>query len=1047
MSKKLEINKYYIAIEEAARLGLSRKETSLRRHFANLVDAYGEEKRIKLIDEKEWKNADGKIKYPDGELQFEGIALGHWESKDKFDNLEKEVKKKFNDAGYPSYNILFEDSQTAILYQGNPDKPVKTANMRDWKELNEILLLWINYETKEVRNFRDALQHFSTEVPSIVEILWAVISISSGEKTIADFDTALHHKIKDAKANQKFIDARRNFWQACQISINPNISISEIDEMIIQHILTKDVFNSIFNTTAFHEENNIAKELNDLVQTFFTGNLRVNTVDKISGFYIVIKERAAQIQSHKEKQNFLKIIYETFYKAYNPKAADRLGIVYTPNEIVNFMIESTNYLLDKHLSKTLADENVDILDPATGTGTFIVDLLHHIPKQYLKQKYKNEIHANEVAILPYYIANLNIEQTYRELMGEHDSFDNIVFVDTLDNIESLNYKDKQNNLFGTLSQENLKRIKDQNARKISVIIGNPPYNANQQNENDNNKNRTYFFDSKKKTGGVDGRIKDTFIKYSTAQKTKVYDMYARFYRWSMDRIGDDGKGIIAFITNNSFVNSRTFDGFRKSIQMEFDYAYIIDLGGNIRELSGKDGIFLNEKNTIFGKAAAVGIAIMFLVRTGEKETHQNAAIRYIHPCDIRATRDEKLEYLAATPLKNIPFKRIPPDKNNNWTDIAANIDWDKQIALCSKNAKLSKGNETIFEWYSLGVSTNRDAWVYDVDKKNLQNKITYFIDKYNALLKEKEPIWDNAIKWSRDLKHKFSKKVSLKKNNKLVIFSNYRPFTKRYWYADKKLNDILTQNHYDIFGENLDKPNMVIAFSGTSSSKPFQVLATNNLWSLDFLEKTQALPLYRYDKNGNRIDNITDWGLAQFRQHYQDETISKEAIFNYTYAILHCPDYRSKYELSLKREYPRLPFYADFQKWANWGQELISLHIGYETATPYPLSRQESDKPKATPAPKLKAEKEKGIIILDENTQLLGIPDAAWDYKLGNRAAIDWVLDQYKESKSTDATLPEHFDTYRFADHKETVIDLLLRICTVSVRTIEIMAEMNTQLI
>ncbi|HEY9704902.1 MAG TPA: N-6 DNA methylase, partial [Allocoleopsis sp.] len=327
--------------------------------------------------------------------------------------------------------------------------------------------------------------------------------------------------------NEQFQTKFNALLTLCQDSINPNITLEDVREMIIQHILTEDIFLNIFNPSQFHQENNIAKELQGVIDTFFKGNIKRKTLSSIERYYGVIRRTAANIVNHHEKQKFLKVIYENFYQAYNPLTADRLGIVYTPQEIVRFMIESTDYLIHKHFNKLLADPDVEILDPATGTGTFITELIEYLPNNKLKYKYQNEIHCNEVAILPYYIANLNIEYTYQQKMGEYEEFNNICFVDTLDHTS---FHGKQGDLFA-MSLENTERIKRQNDKKISVIIGNPPYNANQQNENDNNKNREYE--------EIDKRIKATYVKESTAQKTKVYDMYSRFFRWASDRLGDN----------------------------------------------------------------------------------------------------------------------------------------------------------------------------------------------------------------------------------------------------------------------------------------------------------------------------------------------------------------------------------------------------------------------------------------------------------------------------------------------------------------------------
>ncbi len=445
--------------------------------------------------------------------------------------LTKEIEKKFA-KGYPDDNILFEDSNTAVLIQGGNE--VMRASISDANALDAILKAFVSYERPEVETFRKAIELFKEDVPNVAE--------------------TLRNTMEQAEKHNKFyVEARDEFFELCKEAINPQITLGDITEMMIQHILTADIFNTVFDEPYFHRENNVAKALEKVVDTFFIAEVRKKTLNRIQHYYQAINAAAAGIADHHEKQKFLKAMYETFYKSYNPKAADRLGVVYTPNEIVRFMVESTDYLLHKHFGKFLEDENVEILDPATGTGTFICDIIDHIRTDKLEYKYKNELHANEVAILPYYIANLNIEFTYKQKMEQYAEFQNLCFVDTLDNM-GFGYRHKQEGLFA-VSAENVERIRRQNKKKISVIIGNPPYNANQQNENENNKNREYPI--------IDKRIKDTFIKYSTAQKTKVYDMYARFYRWAFDRL--DENGVVAFITNRSFIDSRTFDGFRRCV--------------------------------------------------------------------------------------------------------------------------------------------------------------------------------------------------------------------------------------------------------------------------------------------------------------------------------------------------------------------------------------------------------------------------------------------------------------------------------------------------
>ncbi|MFB2817765.1 N-6 DNA methylase [Umezakia ovalisporum] len=460
---RLLISQYHTELEKIIQFGGSRKETSIRGAFQNLLNEYCKPKDFLLIPELDYKLPNGKVVYPDGTVK-DALRLdwGYWESKDQYDNLNQEIEIKLN-KGYPNSNILFEDSQTAVLIQSGTE--TQRVPMKDADALDDIINNFINYVRPEVRDFRQAIETFKQDLPTTLDSLRDLID-SQGETNIS------------------FQSARNKFWHICQESINPEISLLDIREMMIQHILTEDIFLNIFNESQFHRENNVARELQEVITTFFTGNIRRNTLGNIERYYAVIRRTAANIHNHQEKQKFLKALYENFYKAYNPKAADRLGIVYTPNEVVRFMIESVDFLVHQHFGKLLADKNVEILDPATGTGTFITELIDYLPPQSLEYKYKHEIHCNEVAILPYYIANLNIEYTYKQKMGVYEEFENICFVDTLDNTL---FAGKQMDLFA-MTVENTSRIKRQNDKTISVIIGNPPYNANQQNENDNNKN-------------------------------------------------------------------------------------------------------------------------------------------------------------------------------------------------------------------------------------------------------------------------------------------------------------------------------------------------------------------------------------------------------------------------------------------------------------------------------------------------------------------------------------------------------------------------------
>lgn len=870
---RLLVTQYQTEVEKIIQYGGSKKETSIRNAFERLLNDYCKPRNYLLIPELDFKTKFNTTVYPDGTIK-DAIRLEHgwWESKDEYDKLDLEIEKKF-EKGYPDENILFEDSQNAVLIQHS--REIGRVSMRDAEELDRLLNIFVDYERPEVRDFRAAITKFKEDIPQILEKLRETIQFAE-------------------KENQQFRDRRNSFLEVCRQSINPEITIFDVHEMLIQHILTEDIFTNIFHESQFHRENNIARELSAMLDTFFTGNIRRNTLKSIEYYYAVIRRSSENIANHHEKQKFLKALYENFYKAYNPKAADRLGIVYTPNEIVRFMIESADHLVHKHFGKLLSDEGVEILDPCTGTGTYITELIEYLPPHKLEHKYQHEIHCNEMAILPYYIANLNIEFTYAQKMGKYEEFKNICLVDRLDHC---GFEGKQFDLFA-MSVQNTARIQNQNDRKISVIIGNPPYNAWQSNFNQDNANRPYK--------EIDKQLKATYVKNGTAQnKISVYDMYTRFYRWASDRVEE---GIICFITNSSFLDNRAFDGFRKSIKDEFSYAYFIDCGGNVREISGRDGIFICEKHTIFGEAAMTGIVIGFLIKTKSKG---NCQIFYSHPFDIHELRENKIKFISETPFHSIPFDHILPDKKNNWINQTKN-DFDDLLSLVDKGVKAGKSEEAVFKLFSAGVKTQRDEWIYDFSREALTSKVNYLIDSYMERLNQ-GTTRDCDIKWDREVTKYLNRGIVKKYDVDSLVVSFYRPFTKKYFYFDRHFNG-MTYQMFEVF-PNGKTDNLSIFCTDVGTQSPFMVTATNRIPDLHLVgTAAQCLPLYRYDEKGDRIDNITDWGLTQFQTHYQDSKITKENIFHYTYAVLHHPAYRTKYELNLKREFPRLPFYEDFHQ-------------------------------------------------------------------------------------------------------------------------------------
>ncbi|SDU47757.1 N-6 DNA Methylase [Stappia sp. ES.058] len=1076
MSQQL-VNQYLSEIDRLRKMSGLTNEQVIRPAFRRLLDTWAASMRLVFLEEFPFQTGMKTTVYPDGTVLHDiRVPLGYWEAKDTKDDLDEEIRKKLA-KGYPQDNIIFENSETAVLWQNRQE--VMRADMTDTEALLRLVALFFSYERAEIAEFRKAVEIFKADLPTVLDALRARINTAYSD-------------------NSAFKAEADKFLAHCKDTINPALGEADVREMLIQHILTEEIFSHVFNESDFHHENNIAKELYALEGKFFTGAVKRETLKGLEPYYAAIRANAAQITNHSEKQTFLKVIYENFYKVYDTKKADRLGVVYTPNEIVKFMIQGADWLCETHFGRNLVDEHVEILDPATGTGTFICELLEYFrgdPRK-LAHKYKNELHANEVAILPYYVANLNIEASYQAISGQFAEFPNLCFVDTLDNVEGLGIRaGHQHDMFAALSDENIERVKRQNKRKISVVVGNPPYNAWQENFNMRNANRAYK--------RIDDRIRETYGTASSAQnKIAIYDMYSRFFRWASDRMHDDG--VLAFITNRSFIESRTFDGFRKSVEEEFNEIYVVDLGGDVRanpKLSGT-------KHNVFG--IQTGVAISFFVK---RRRQQGCKIFYARRPEFD-TAEDKLAFLASAKLSTMSFDRIDPDKKGNWVNQTEN-DWDNLIATCDEATKKNKNHKNeraIFKFYGRGIGTFRDEWVYSLSKEQLKEKMEHFVITYERRRRFEESYLKENIKWDRELEILLSKNKKKEYSSEYIHESSYRPFCRRHIYRDE---DFIGMNYLNAqFWKSKRSSNKAIAIMGDSSGKPYFCLSVDLIPDLNFVSPasggTQQLPIYRYTSTGDRVDNITDWALNRFHKAYgktgrlrpdrggggeddvRDTSISphegempgraeggepraleadatppsiasrhlpikekeareltREAIFHYVYGVLHDPVYREKYALNLKREFPRIPFYPDFWAWADWGKRLMELHIGYEEVEPWPISRTDvADEAarEAGVAPKtiLKADKDNGIIRIDSETTLAGIPPQVWDYKLGNRSGIEWILDQYKEKTPRDPTIREKFNTYRFADYKEKVIDLIACVTRVSVETMEIVEAMKS---
>ena len=805
----------------------------------------------------------------------------------------------------------------------------------------------------------------------------------------------------------------------------------------------------MFSNSDFIHRNVIAREIETVINALTSHAFsREDFLRSLDPFYVAIERTAATIDDFSQKQGFLNTVYEQFFQGFSVEVADTHGIVYTPQPIVDFMVKSVDQILKTEFGNghppsvgnadlrssrdSLSASGVHIIDPFVGTGNFIVRMMREIRKTALGQKYTTELHCNEVMLLPYYIASMNIEHEFYETTGRYQPFEGICLVDTFELAE-----DRQLPLF---APENTRRVGTQKEAPMFVVIGNPPYNVGQANENDNSKNRKYET--------MDARVAETYAKDSTATlKTQLYDPYIKAIRWASDRIGEEG--VVAFVTNNSFLDGVAFDGMRKHLYQDFNRVYILDLKGNVRKDSMREGIPIGEKHTVFGLAAMVGIAVTFFVKSPQHQDHKI----YYSEVDWQATRQEKFTLIEnAVSVSGIKWRELTPNKNHTWLTEGLRAEFEAFIPIGTKEAKAEKSEavDVIFQTYSNGVKTNRDPWAYNFNRNALAENMGRMIDTYNAEVDRWKRRADRdanvddfvvsdetKIKWSSGLKQKLE-------NGRLAEFAEpqirqslYRPFMKSNLYFDRMINERVSVFPSIFPTPATEQENRVICVSGLGSNKPFQILMASLIPCFDILEKTQCFPFYTYDENGdNRRENITDWALAQFRAHYRNEGITKWDIFHYVYGLLHHPDYRERYQANLKRDLPHLPYAPDFWAFAKAGQRLGEIHVGYEEAETYPLRFVETpDMPLDWRVEKMRLSKDKTGIKYNNFLTLDGIPAKAFDYRLGNRSALEWVIDQYRVK--TDKRSGIVNDPNRL-DDPEYIVRLIGQVIAVSLETVEI---------
>ena len=1012
------VKAYYESLQRFDSIGVSH-ETAVRSAFQTLLEHCGRQFNWILVPEHSMtplirgaRGVKNKRIVVDGALidNFQ-LPHGYWEAKDIHDDLPAEVLRKFT-AGYPCDNILFQTPHRALLWQNN--QQTLDADLTDPTQLIHTLETFFSHCPQEYTEWEEAVSQFKDRVPALGNGLAELIE-------------------KERGANREFTAAFAAFHEKCRQSINLNLSEAAVEEMLIQHLLTERIFRTVFSNSEFTRRNVIAREIETVITALMSHAFsREDFLHSLDPFYVAIERTAATIDDFSQKQGFLNTVYEQFFQGFSVEIADTHGVVYTPQLIVDFMVRSVEEILGTEFNRSLSDSGVHIIDPFVGTGNFIVRTMREIRPTALEEKYTTELHCNEVMLLPYYIASMNIEHEFYEATGDYHPFEGICLVDTFDLAE-----DRQLPLFAL---DNTRRVEAQKETPMFVVIGNPPYNVGQVNENDNNKNRKYQT--------MDKRVAETYAKDSKATlKNQLSDPYVKAIRWASDRIGQEG--VVAFVTNNSFLDGVAFDGMRKHLADNFEAIYILDLSGNVRKNPKLSGTTHN----VFG--IQVGVSINFFIKRRGNANSQ-AEIFYAR-VDEFWRKEDKYRYLDSKEYyRNIEWQSIRPDQRYTWLTEGLRAEFETFIPMGTKEAKAARGEavDVIFKIYSNGVKTNRDAWAYNFNRSALAENMSGMIDTYNeqvfkwehqgnraANVNDFVGYDDKKISWSRDLKVKLKREQTAKYADCKVRTSLYRPFTKSNLYFDRMMNDVVSVFPSIFSTPETEQENRVICVSGLGSNKPFQTLMASLIPCFDILEKTQCFPFYTYDEDGrNRRENITDWALARFRAHYRDESIGKWDIFHYVYAFLHHPDYRERYQANLKRDLPRLLYTPDFWAFAKAGGRLGEIHIGYEEVPEYPLHFIENrEVPIDWRVEKMKLSKDKTQLVYNDFLTLDGIPAKAFDYRLGNRSALEWVIDQYRvktDKRSGIVNDPNRADDPRY------IVKLIGKVITVSLETVEIVEDL-----
>lgn len=915
---------------------------------------------------------------------------------------------------------------------------------------------------------REAINHqFAMQFEELQGVIFAKMVKKVGDKryweqwakNVAEIAERQMERIKRLiKEDEKHKKAFSEFLEGLQKNINPSISEKEAVDMLSQHIITKPVFEALFEGYSFVKNNPISQSMQKMLDLLEEQTLEKDA-ESLQKFYESVKMRAEGIDNAEGKQKIIIELYDKFFKTAFPKLVEKLGIVYTPVEVVDFIIHSVNDVLKEEFGRSISDENIHILDPFTGTGTFITRFLQSglISKKDLLRKYAKELHANEIVLLAYYIAAVNIENAYHDLLddgSEYKSFDGICLTDTF----QLGETDASTKLFSEMFPQNSKRVEEQKKAPLRVIIGNPPYSIGQKSANDNAQNQSYE--------NLDSRIEDTYVTESDAGLNKsLYDAYIKAFRWSSDRLDKDG-GVVAFVTNGSWLDGNATSGFRKSIEKEFSSIYVFNLRGNART-SGE--LRRKEAGNVFGGGSRTPISITLLIKN-PNATNEKATIHY-HDIGDYLKREEKLQIVkdfATISNPKLNLKVLKPNVEGDWIN-QRNEAFDNFIQL-KPEVPFKLFKNSFFTGSSSGLATSRDAWCYNFASRAINSNIQKSISFFNQQSKDFQALKRNnpnlkveafinldstKISWDRQQKKDvvFGKQYDF--NSKSIIKGLYRPFNKQWVYFNRQFNNCVYQLPRIVNSEN---KNHIIMVTGVGASKDFSVLISDLLPNYHTLDTDKCFPLYYYEKREKsspslfdeagdsediQRDGVSDFILERATAIYGNR-VSKEDIFYYVYGILHSKDYRNTFANDLKKMLPRIPLVdepRDFWKFSKAGRELADLHINYESVPPsdeVTVVGAESGNFKVNKI-KFPKKDQKDTILYNGSITIKDIPEKAYQYVVNGKSAIEWILDRYQvktDKKSGITNNPN--DWADEVGNPRYILDLLLSVINLSCQTVDI---------